>query len=257
MVQSQKYLGIGIQRKGQALPNVVVGWFCYYHDERGLKLEFKGRDCKQPVQALDLCHELIGQIDYACCFYSERGSGFYLEREYRLAYGGLSETKGQFLAYDEDQPADDDPTYTRLAWDVHRLRQVEMEWPEEQFRTPWKNFRQQLRTCELNDEPGRGPLKRVLTATQKEMQTEWVPAAAMAFQALRRGWSEYGLEQGVQEEDQLLTAYEAAAGTPEVLGLTRPMHQDDDDEKIELDDPQYVYAQDRGEFEDFESEFLY
>ena len=242
MAQSPKYLGIGIQRKGKNLDNVIVGWFTYQKTSEGLQLYFAGKDSPDLQGALDQCFKLIGQADSFHCYYSGRGQGYYIEQEYYAKHGRPDENKGRFQLYEEEGVSDDDESYTRLAWDVHRLRRVEMEWPSKQFTTPWKNLRPQLRNCELNDEPGRGPLRRFLSATQKEMQTEWVPVAAMAFQALRLGWSEMD-EQGTYR-GELLSSYTSAAGTPPI-GMLRYMIPKDE-EWAELDDPQYAFQEDGG-----------
>lgn len=251
MGRSPKYLGLGLSRKGQNLDNVIVGWFTYGESDDGLQLFFGGKDSRDLWGALEKCVELIGQADAFWAFYTGRGQGYYIEDEYFGKYGRPDIKKGQFERYDEERVSDEDEQHTQLAWHVHCLRRVELEWPDSLFATTWPNFKTQLRRCELNDEPGRGPLKRFLAATQRDMQTEWVPAAAMAFQALRRGWAKYGEQQGGLEED-LLSSYTYAAGTP--LEQMRAMRSNDEEEGLEglseLDDPQYVFREDRGELDD-------
>jgi len=217
MFQSQKYLGIGVQRKGQRLPDINIGWFIYQKTTAGLMLEFDADDFSSTGPGIDHLYELIRDADAFWCFYSGRGRGYYIQTEYQREYGLPREEKGQLQLYDEEAPSDNDTTYTRLAWDVQSLRTVELEWPRKEL-VMESHFREQLRESEINDEPGRGPIKRLLQETQQEMEIEIVPAAAMAFQALRKAFFRW-----------------------------------DGEEKSDVGDPQYVYSTNRAEFIDYEA----
>ena len=216
MDQSSKYLGIGVQRKGRNLPNIIMGWWIYQKTSEGLTLQFDADDFDSTVPSIDHIYKLQRQADAFWCFYSGRGRGYYIETEYEREYGLPREEKGQIQLYDEETPSDNDKTFTRLAWDVIKLRKVELEWPSKSLSMDHP-FREQLRESEINDEPGRGPIKRLLQETQEEMEIEVVPAAAMAFAALRKAFFRW------------------------------------DGEESDVGDPQYAYAQNRAEFIDYEA----
>ena len=103
-----------------------------------------------------------------------------------------------------------DTLSTRLAADVAALRIVERDWPADQFVGRRDRLREQIRESEINDEPGRGPLRRFLTKVQR-MQVDFVPTAAMAFQELRRSVVKFGEEE--EPGEFWSSAYETPVGT--------------------------------------------
>ena len=116
-------------------------------------------------------------------------------------------------------------------------------------------MRELIRGSELLDEPGRGPLLRVLTKLQEQHRTDFVPTAAMALQGLRRVWAEYG--EGLQEEDP--GRLESATGF--VLG-DKQMKEDQEKEAErpelpELPDPQIAFQKDDDDFTDYEAGDVY
>ncbi len=60
LAASKGYLGLGAQRKGQDLSNIIVGWFSYEGPVSKPKLTFNGCDSKNIVSACEVIHKLAG-----------------------------------------------------------------------------------------------------------------------------------------------------------------------------------------------------
>ena len=202
---------------------------------------------KDLPQAVRFCYDEFFPYVYFFVHYSMRGSAFYFAKEWEETEGLLSDRKGRVVAYNEDRPDILDGRSTRLAADVEKLRKTELEWPADKLTFDRAYTRELIRGSELLDEPGRGPLLRVLTKLQEQHRTDFVPTAAMALQGLRRVWAEYG--EGLQEEDP--GRLESATGF--VLGD----NEEKEAERPELPDPQLAFQKDDDDFTDYEAGEVY
>lgn len=220
-----KFVGIGAQRKSAERTELVVGWFVYTGVGKSLSLVFDGRVVGGVAEAA----ALIGSLE-GVCYCSLQGIAYYV----------IDRAEGLW-PYEEEEPDEEDKGACRLAADVARLRRVEADWPQTAFVARRGRLREQIRLCELNDEPGRGPLKRVMRRTSA-LQTDYVPVAAMAFQALRRAVARSGEGGALTEEDEHVL-FEGRVGAFIASGRpsTRP-----------LPDPQYAFAEEVEMFEDYE-----
>ena len=241
------YLGLGAQRKGENLPNIILGWFYYEGPASAPKLTFDGADLKTSKLAVEQIGKVLATAHHFFGYYSERGSGFYLVDEYEKKFGLISEERGRMIPYDEDTPDPTDTTSTRLAVDVAALRIVERDYPDQQFIDQRGRIREKVRMTEINDEPGRGPIRRFLSRVQG-IQPDFIPSAAMAFQALRRAWVEYD---GDEEAGQIHSPlFETKTGT--FFDLTQKGKRPEQAEA--LPDPQYSYGGRGAEFIDYEDQ---
>lgn len=257
MAFPQWYLGAGLSRKGENLDDILVGWVSYYEQGGDLKLHFKAKEQPNLAEALKLCQREFSPYVGFCIYYSTRGPTFYAKKEWQERFGLLSEEKGRLEAYDPDRPDRVDQRSTRLAADVEKLRQAELEWPTSQMSFDPRSIRGMVRTSELLDEPGRGPLLRVLTKIHKMEKTDYVPVAAMALQALRRVWADYG--DGFQDEDeprQMESSIGLIINHKMLKRIRDRIRKKELDGRPEMPDPQLAFDQDEG-FVDYEDTGLY
>lgn len=249
MGSSRIYLGLGSQRKGENLDQIIISWVYYQIEDGKLILRFEGKDCKNLSQAVEVCHEKTKRAQFFNLYYSVRGIGFYLKQVWERQIGLLSTEKGLLVPYEEDKQDLLDTRATLLAADIDKLRQTEQEWPRKQLIFNQRYTRRYLHRNEASDDPGRGPLRKMLTRVQEQHGTDYVPTSAMALQAVRRAWA---ASDDLLEEHGDLPPLEAKSGL--LISQTKSMRKKRQAAHPPMPDPQTAFASDDGDFIDYEGQ---